>query len=211
LLDPQKLLASAKRLYGAMMETLWGEFLPVPAEQLSVFQPDETVEVGGLHIRAIDTPGHAEHHLAYVCDGVCFSGDIGGVRLPGSNHLRLPMPPPEFQLEKWRISVQRLKQELKQEKLDWIAPTHFGLFDDPSRHLAALEQSLDDTEAWLSKVMPADPPLEALSDLFLEWMRACSLDDGLDERTMEAYELVNPSWMSPMGMQRYWKKHRQAD
>src|SRR4030042_4609731 len=36
LLDPEKLLSSAKRIYGDMMDRLWGDFLPVQAGQLNV-------------------------------------------------------------------------------------------------------------------------------------------------------------------------------
>ena len=34
MVDPAKLLASASRLFGDQMDELWGEFLPVPADQV---------------------------------------------------------------------------------------------------------------------------------------------------------------------------------
>ena len=35
------------------------------------------LEVGGLYVAALPTPGHKEDHLAFVVNGeVCFSGDI---------------------------------------------------------------------------------------------------------------------------------------
>jgi hydroxyacylglutathione hydrolase len=35
------------------------------------------LEVGGLHVEALPTPGHSEDHLAFVVNGeLCFSGDI---------------------------------------------------------------------------------------------------------------------------------------
>src|SRR6185503_6218070 len=36
MLYPEKLIASATRIYGDRMESLWGEFLPVPQDQLIV-------------------------------------------------------------------------------------------------------------------------------------------------------------------------------
>jgi glyoxylase-like metal-dependent hydrolase (beta-lactamase superfamily II) len=131
LIDPEKLLASAGRIYGDMMGPLWGEFLPVPAENLKVVEDGEVMEIGELQIRAVDTPGHAYHHYAYFYKEVCFSGDIAGVRMRGVRHVRLPMPPPEFNLELWRQSLEKLKNESFQT----IAPTHFGLFSDPDWHL----------------------------------------------------------------------------
>lgn len=203
LLDPERLLASAARIYGNMMNTLWGEVLSVPEDRLSVLQDGDQVEVEGMVLRALDTPGHANHHFAYLFEDVCFSGDICGVRLPGPRHLRLPMPPPEFHLGKWRESLDRLKQE----KFTRLIPTHFGIYDDPDWHLSRLSRALDEVEAWMCEVMPADPPVESINDQFIAWTRRRSWEEGLDEEQMEAYETANPSWMSAHGMQRYWKKY----
>jgi glyoxylase-like metal-dependent hydrolase (beta-lactamase superfamily II) len=206
LLNPEKLLNSAARIYGEMMDTLWGEFLAVPEDKLVIIPPGETVEIEGLAIQALDTPGHAEHHYVYLYRDVCFSGDIGGVRLSGCRHLRVPMPPPEFHLEKWRDSLQILEQA----KFSQIAPTHFGLFSDPDWHLGALKKGLDEAEAWMQAVMPFDPPLETLTAQFMDWARDRSLAEGLDPEMLGPYEAANPSWMSSSGIQRYWRKFRQA-
>ena len=127
LLNPEKLLASAARIYGDQMGDLWGEFLSVPPDQLSILNDGETVNIQGLDIKPLDTPGHADHHFAYIIEDICFSGDIGGVRLSNTHHIRLPMPPPEFHPGKWRTSLERLAEE----QFSTIAPTHFGFFSDP--------------------------------------------------------------------------------
>src|SRR5512143_2025441 len=80
LLDPEKLLASAQRIYGDQMDRLWGEFLPVPDDRLVIIQDGDEVEIDGLCFKALDTPGHANHHYAYLFGDVCFTGDIGGIR-----------------------------------------------------------------------------------------------------------------------------------
>jgi glyoxylase-like metal-dependent hydrolase (beta-lactamase superfamily II) len=204
LLNPDKLLASATRIYGDMMETLWGEFLPVPPERLTAHSDGDAIAVEDLCFRAVDTPGHAYHHFAYLYEDICFSGDIGGVRMAGTRHLRVPMPPPEFHLEKWRESLERLKGE----KFARLAPTHFGIFTDPDWHLQALSRALDEIEDWMEKVMPANPQTEQLNEAFMEWTRARSLSEGLDPGLLDLYEAANPSWMSTHGIQRYWNKHR---
>jgi glyoxylase-like metal-dependent hydrolase (beta-lactamase superfamily II) len=205
LINPEKLLNSAARIYGDRMETMWGEFLPVPETQLSILEDGEQVEVEGLRIQALDTPGHANHHHAYLYEEFCFSGDIGGVRLniaPG--HLRLPMPPPEFQLEAWRESLKRLSEAT----FSYIAPTHFGIYDDPQAHLAALAKSLDEIEAWMQASLPANPPVEEINAQYRLWTQQRSLGDGLSEDQIQAHETANPTWMSGFGMQRYWQKYR---
>ena len=133
LLDPSKLLASAKRIYQDKMDMLWGDFLSVPKEQLVILEDGMEIQVGSYTFRALDTPGHANHHMAFILDEICFSGDVGGVRIAsaGERHLRIPMPPPEFHPPRWRESVTKLKME----KITRIAPTHFGFFDDVEWHL----------------------------------------------------------------------------
>ena len=205
LLNPEKLLSSAARIYGDMMDTLWGEFLPVPDEQLSVLSDGEVVEIDDLRFRAIDTPGHADHHFAYLHEDVLFSGDIGGVRLGGVRHIRLPMPPPEFHLEKWYLSLERLRQE----SFTRIAPTHFGIHTDAEWHLATVQQALDEVRDWMENLLPQNPAFEELNTRFLDWTRQRSTREGVDQATIQAYETANPSWMSTYGVQRYWSKYRQ--
>ena len=200
--DPEKLLSSAKRIYGDMMQTLWGEFMSIPPERLRIPASGDEIEIGGLHFRAIDTPGHAEHHYVYLLDDLCFSGDIGGARVGEPRHLRLPMPPPELHLGKWRQSLMRLR-ELSIRR---IAPTHFGIFDDADWHLSALEKALNEVEAWIDTIMPSDPPIDTLNTQLIEWSRQRSLGEGVQPELIEEYEIANPSWMSSYGIQRYWRK-----
>ncbi len=206
MLDPQKLLSSARRIYREDMERLWGEFLPVPEEQLHILADEEEIEIGGLRFVALDTPGHANHHYAYLFEGACFTGDVGGVRMDGPRHLRLPMPPPDFHIEKWRASLARLQQA----DIRRIIPTHFGIFDDPEWHLPRLVEELDAVERWLEEIMPADPSLEEIERRFLAWTEERSRAEGVPEEIIAIYETANPSWMTPMGLQRYWRKYRAA-
>jgi len=208
LLDPQKLLKSAKRIYGDRMDELWGDFLPVPEGKLSIHQDEDVLNIDGLEICLLDTPGHAKHHYAYIINKTCFTGDVGGVRLNGPAHIRLPMPPPEFHLETWRESLARLQAELASGAFSRIAATHFGIYEDPDWHLAAAQQTLNEVEEWILKVMPGDPAIEQLREQYINWAREQTLKAGVSSKTIESYERANPSWMSAYGIQRYWRKHR---
>jgi glyoxylase-like metal-dependent hydrolase (beta-lactamase superfamily II) len=207
LLNPEKLLHSARRIYGEMMDTLWGEFLAVPEDHLIVLQDQQEVVIDGLRFCALDTPGHADHHFAYLCEDLCFTGDVGGIRLPGPPHLRVPMPPPEFHLEKWRASISRLQKAGCKR----IAPTHFGIYEDVERHWEMLKRGLEEVEEFMQNVMPSDPPVEVINDRFTEWTGERSKQQGLSEDEYAPYEAANPSWMSATGMQRYWRKYRVND
>jgi len=207
LLDPSKLLSSAARIYGDQMDQLWGEFLAVPKEKLVVLHDNDLIEIGDLRFRALDTPGHAYHHMAYIFEDMCFSGDIGGVRIDFETpHLRLPMPPPEFHLENWHQSLERLRSESFRR----IAPTHFGIYSNTNWHLDALETSLNQVEKWMKAVMPEDPPPSHLREQYSNWAEQRSLSAGLKPEWLKPLEVINPSWMSADGIRRYWQKHRQG-
>lgn len=206
LIHPEKLLASAGRIYGDRMQTLWGEMLPVPEAKLHIGKDGEEIAIGNLRFLPINTPGHAEHHFAYLFEDICFTGDIGGVRIPGYKYLRVPMPPPELNFGKWRESIVRLQRE----HFPRIAPTHFGIYDDPEWQLQAVRQDIDTTERWLEQVMLQDPPIERLRHEFTDWMNQQGIEQGLSPDVVRAYELANPPGMSADGLQRYWRKVRMA-
>ena len=186
---------------------LWGEFLAIPEDRLKVAEDAGEIVVGNLRFQPIDTPGHAYHHFAYLFEDICFSGDIGGVRIPGFPYMRAPMPPPGLHLEKWRDSLKRLRQE----KFNRIAPTHFGIFDDTEWHLNELEKNLDSVSRWLDEVMPTDPPIEELREMFSNWMDEQAVASGLSETVTKVYEVANPVGMSADGLLRYWKKFRTSN
>ena len=204
LLNPEKLIASATRIYGDRMDTLWGEFLPVPQSQLIVPKDTEAIIIGNAEFIPLDTPGHAEHHFAYLFEDICFSGDVGGVRIPGYQYLRVPMPPPELHIERWHESIALLRRQ----KMKRIAPTHFGMFDDVAWHLDEVDRGLHSASRWLEETMPSDPDMETLRQSYTDWIVNTGKSNGLDDEVVRAYELANPLGMSADGLLRYWKKVR---
>ncbi len=137
--DPAaKLLPSAERLYGDMMEPLWGTTVSVPKDQIKTIDDGETVTIGGLEVIGWHTPGHANHHVAWQIGDAVATGDVAGVRFPGATHVLPPLPPPDIDIEKWRQSL-RVLRRLDPNRL---LLTHFGAFDDPMRHIDELEDRL---------------------------------------------------------------------
>ena len=136
LADPAKLLASAGRLYGDQMDRLWGEIAPVPEANLNPLAGGEEV----LGFRVAYTPGHASHHVCYFHpeSGRAFVGDTAGVRIPPSDYVMPPTPPPDIDLELWNQSIDRIRQ--------WepgsLGLTHFGAVEDPGAHLERVRERL---------------------------------------------------------------------
>ena len=206
LLNPERLIISAARIYGDRMESLWGEFLPVPLDRLKVAQDAEAIQIGSLEFIPLNTPGHAEHHYSYMFEDIIFCGDVGGVRIPGYQYLRVPMPPPELHIERWKDSISRLRKA----KPTRLAPTHFGIYEDVDWQLNEVEKGLDSAARWLEQAMLADSTIEELRGNFTEWMVKEGESIGLSEEVMNAYELANPPGMSADGLLRYWKRVRGA-
>jgi glyoxylase-like metal-dependent hydrolase (beta-lactamase superfamily II) len=204
LLNPEKLLASAGRIYGDLMDTLWGDILPIPKDKLNVLRDGDEVEIDNLSIRALDTPGHSNHHMAYIINGVCFTGDIGGVRIPGIKALRLPTVPPELNIEKWKSSIQKLRRE----EIQTIAPTHFGIHKNVEWHLNEIEITLDKIENWMEEVMRADPNREEVRQKFSTWMDQQENDTGLSPEMVHVLDTAISSQMSADGIYRYWNTVR---
>ncbi len=135
LVDPSRLLASARRLYGPMMRPLWGTTESVPEELVRPVGSGDPVRVDGVEVFGWHTPGHASHHVAWQVGDAVVTGDVGGVRFPGCSHVVPPMPPPDIDVGRWRESID-LVRSLEPGRL---LLTHFGGYDDPGRHLDELE------------------------------------------------------------------------
>jgi glyoxylase-like metal-dependent hydrolase (beta-lactamase superfamily II) len=189
--DPTKLEASARRLYGDAFDALWGELTPVPAEN---------VHAVGDRVVGLDcfpTPGHAWHHVSFLdSDGTLYAGDAAGVRIGSGSFVLPPCPPPELDLEAW----ERTLEEIERRTPERLALVHFGAFDDVQEHLADLRETL---RRWAERV-----------------------EDGMDEETFVAaarydvaqtdpeladdYDRAAPYWHHFRGLERYWRKRREA-
>ena len=204
LIDPSKLLASAQRIYGDQMDYLWGEFLSAPAENVRVVNDGDIIAIAGTEINVIETPGHARHHHAYRLGESAFTGDATGVRLLGFDLLALPSPPPEFDLEAWLITLERLAAL----NLKTIYPTHFGQVTDPADHLrrftALLSEATERVRQWMAEGLNRDQIIEQ----YTAWHLARAEAAELDAETQERYAKVNHLSMCVDGMMRYWAKRK---
>jgi glyoxylase-like metal-dependent hydrolase (beta-lactamase superfamily II) len=179
LVDPSRLEASARRLYGDTFDDLWGELAPVPEQNVHV--------VGDrvLGLECFPTPGHASHHVCYLHpDGTLYAGDAAGVRIPPHSTVLPPTPPPEFDLDTWL----RTLDEIERRGPTRLALIHFGVGDDVARHLDELRWRLHD---WVA--------LEGVTEE--EFTRT------VGEDVDESYGRAMPFWQSYAGLKRYWEQH----
>lgn len=203
LAEPAKLLASAKRIYGDAMDRLWGETIATPPRQVHALADGDVIDAAGLRITAVDTPGHAWHHMAYLLEGQCFTGDVAAVRLPGYRHVRVPTPPPEIDLTVWRRSLARLAGL----RPDRLLPTHFGPAEsDTLAHLQAVEEQLAAAADFVHERWQAGQPSETIIDAYKPWIAQRALTDDVDADSVARYEAIVPSEMCVQGLARYFQK-----
>lgn len=189
LIDPSRLEASARRLYGDAFDPLWGELAPVPKENVHV-AGDSVVGLA-----CFPTPGHASHHISYFDrDGTLYAGDAAGVRIQPGRYVLPPTPPPDFDLDAWQNTV----DEIERHAPDRLALVHFGVAEDPARHLAELRLELYD---WAEFVLGG-----ASEEEFVDYVRAELANAGED---LDTYDVAMPLWQSYRGIKR-WVEKRQA-
>jgi glyoxylase-like metal-dependent hydrolase (beta-lactamase superfamily II) len=144
LASPERLVASAARLWGGEegLARLWGEVVPVPEGNLHVLSGGETVL---RDFRVEYTPGHASHHVSFLHEptGTAFVGDVAGVRIPPSQYVIAPTPPPDIDVEAWDRSIDLVAGWNPQA----LALAHFGRVDDVGSHLAATHERLHEIVA----------------------------------------------------------------
>jgi glyoxylase-like metal-dependent hydrolase (beta-lactamase superfamily II) len=144
LASPERLVASAARLWGGEegLARLWGEVVPVPEGNLHILSGGETVL---RDFRVEYTPGHASHHVSFLHEptGTAFVGDVAGVRIPPSQYVIAPTPPPDIDVEAWDRSIDLVAGWDPQA----LALAHFGRVDDVGSHLAATHERLHEIVA----------------------------------------------------------------
>ncbi len=188
--DPDRLVESARRLYGQDMDLLWGEMRPVPEANLHVLHGGEQILDGAYEVAY--TPGHASHHVSYRHDGTAFVGDVGGVRISADSMTIPPTPPPDIDVEAWHESIALIRAWAPER----LAMTHFGAGDDPPAQLDELEARLDE---WSALARDCD------RDAFISEVRRQIERDGSAEQA-QTYQQAAPAEQLYAGYERYWSK-----
>jgi hypothetical protein len=106
-----------------------------------------------------------------------------------------PTPPPEIDIEVW----QRTLDEIERRSPDRLALVHFGVAEDPVRHIAELRLELYD---WAEFVRGG-----ASEEEFAAYVRTELADSGED---VDAYDVAMPLWQSYRGLRRWADKQAEA-
>ena len=139
-------IINPERLWKASLEfsprsIIYGKPESVDDERVVSARDGEVFGLGDVEVKAIETPGHAPHHLSFFLRDfrMLFPGDSAGMCADG---VVIPTTPPPFDLELWKESVSRMISLNPQ----YVAYTHFGMYDADE----LLESVLETLERWVS-------------------------------------------------------------
>lgn len=204
LADPTRLVDSAARVYGDLLDSLYGRLDPTPTDRIHVLEDGEEVVVGpGSSLVTVDSPGHAKHHLGLhhtgdAGSGLLFAGDAVGVRLPDGGVLRPATPPPDFDLDQALHSLQRFRDR----RPTGLALAHYGLIERPVELLEEAEGTL---RRWTEVAEQAWKDQRDIADALNEHFAGDIA--GVAEEHRHKLETLNGVHSNAAGLRR-WLEHR---
>ncbi len=151
LVDPSRLMSSARKVYGDELDGLFGELAPTPADRIRAVEQTGTIDLGGgRRLDSYYSPGHAKHHVGLLDSGSgdLYVGDAAGVYIPETADLRPATPPPDFDLETALRSL-RMFGSLRPARLLF---SHFGPVTAVGE---ALGRSAEELRVWVDEVSHA--------------------------------------------------------
>lgn len=146
LIDPKKLAAGARAVYGESFAELFDPIVPVPEEKLLIKGEEDELKIGPeCTLEFLDTPGHAKHHFSIydpISNGI-FTGDTVGIRYDqlirdGIDFFLPSTSPNHFDPSAMQKAIIRIKDM----NVDRIYYGHFGMTQE-------IEKALDQASYWL--------------------------------------------------------------
>jgi glyoxylase-like metal-dependent hydrolase (beta-lactamase superfamily II) len=207
LVDPARLEASAREVYGDRFDRLWGSIRPVPAWRVKPQEDGASVNAGRHRLYFFDTPGHARHHATVLDDltGGLFSGDAVGVRYDPlftgwSFVYGLPTTsPPQFDPPAMAASLDRL-EALRPAA---VLHTHFGL-SRPDEAFGFTRRGLDAIRTIIGRARNPEG-FEWFRDALRDWVGEDLAAAGHPLERDALAPLEDDLWLNGQGMWVYWR------
>lgn len=194
-IDPTKLVASAKEVYGeAAFAELYGEIAPIDEARVRIMEDEETLTWGERTLTFLHTRGHANHHFCVLDSktNAIFTGDAFGLVYPRLQHHGLfaipSTSPTDFDAAAAKASLDRIVATGAERAY----LTHFGGHEQLDAIAAQLHRQLDLYDGIVRRAL-ADglegEALDAFCDervraLFAQLLETHGLADDAEARTI---------------------------
>lgn len=202
LVEPDRLVASARRVYGPAMDEVFGDLLPTEAARVRAVGAADVLDLGGGRtMQAHHSPGHAKHHIGLLDEqtGDLYVGDAAGIYVPEADIVRPATPPPDFDLDAAIASIEMFRA-MRPRRLLF---SHFG----PVEHVdEILDRSIEELRRWVEMVRDAradgldlDHAVDAVRRRTADRYAAIRSDPALDEK----FERLNSFAANIAGINRW--------
>jgi glyoxylase-like metal-dependent hydrolase (beta-lactamase superfamily II) len=185
LVSPERLVASARRVYGEVMDTVFGELLPTPMERVRALGDTGSIDLGGgRELRSHWAPGHASHHVGLLDSETndLYVGDAAGIYVPEVDLVKPATPPPDFDLPVALASIEGFRQLCP----DRLLFSHYGPVTAVDE---TLDASVEELELWVEMTkdvrrqgLDLDHAVAAVRDRTRERYAALQADPALAEK-----------------------------
>lgn len=209
LIDPTRLIESARSVYGEQFNELFDPIVPIPQERVVLAEHETRVSMGDADFVFYDTPGHARHHISIYdeASNSMFVGDTTGVNFPvitkAGYDLVLPSTSPnQYDPDEMEASI-AFYESLA---LDCIFLGHYSKVEPPT---TAYTQVRFWTPIFLSLTKKAlaeapEAPVDRLVELLLEKIAEDAAANGYIGELQQ--HILNDVVVSSQGLIHYFSK-----
>ncbi|WP_017753544.1 MBL fold metallo-hydrolase [Calidifontibacillus oryziterrae] len=133
LIDPTRLIAGARAVYGESFDELFNPILPIPEDRILIKHDRETIQLENRVLTFYDSPGHANHHFSIHDSGSngIFTGDTCGIYYQDISEFDFYLPttsPNQFNPEAMLDSIGKFESL----NVNHIYFGHFGMSNQPT-------------------------------------------------------------------------------
>lgn len=175
LIDPSRLIASVKQVFGDYAES-FGYPIPVDPEDNTIIGvskggDEHTINLGSVELRCITAEGHAPHQIAvYInCNKpMLITADSVSMLYPDYQCYIPTTPPPSFDAEQAIATVERLSRRLDVKML--LMP-HFGISSEPDAVFNATKEGINEWVGIIRQLLSEGYSHKAIEDRMVEHVK----------------------------------------
>ncbi|SHT02586.1 hydroxyacylglutathione hydrolase [Mycobacteroides abscessus subsp. abscessus] len=194
LIDPTRLIAGAKAVYGDRFDDLFDPIVPIPEDRIRSMEHEEKLQIGPYHVLTFyHSPGHANHHVSIFDESTkaLFTGDTAGICYPDleGTGVKLYLPstsPNQFHPDKMRQSLKMFK-ELKPH---FLCFGHYGMTEQPNEVFIQVYSWLDRFVEQGNKAYEARTSFEDRVQLAIKYLSEM-IQDHLESYSISRNHKVN--------------------
>jgi glyoxylase-like metal-dependent hydrolase (beta-lactamase superfamily II) len=201
LVDPTRLIQSATSVFGEETIDAYGRPVGIDKERIVAVGEELHLELGGLSLTALHSPGHAPHQISIFVEEekVLVAADAVGIVYPAVPVIMPTTPPPSLNPLELGRTTERLAQ-LDARRL--LAP-HFGVRTDV---VEVLESTKKKTDEWVATVRALKSAGSTLDEVAAALKKGVALEAGISEQEFPIYADVSIT-ASAMGILHYLEKN----